>query len=162
LSQVDRRSLDSPERSFLEGARRAVLATIAPDGQPRLVPICFAVELGDETDERLAIWSPVDQKPKSTDDALALARVRDILARPDVSLLVDRWSESWDQLGWLRLRGRASLASPEHPRHPEIVAALRARYPPYAGHALEARPMLRIVIEAISSWGNLGSIEASR
>ena len=36
--------LSADQRAFLESARRAVLATIAPDGQPRLVPICFVVD----------------------------------------------------------------------------------------------------------------------
>ena len=38
--------MEAAERAFLESARTATLATIAPDGVPRLVPICFVV--GDD------------------------------------------------------------------------------------------------------------------
>ena len=34
--------LAAAQRALLEAARRAVLATIAPDGRPRLVPLAFA------------------------------------------------------------------------------------------------------------------------
>jgi PPOX class probable F420-dependent enzyme len=150
--------LTAAERAFLEDARRAVLATTAADGHARLVPICYAVE-PVERDERslqpFAIWSPLDEKPKRTDDPLALARVRDVLARPKVTLLVDRWSEDWTQLAWVRIRGSASVAEPGHPSHRRMVDVLRSRYPQYADHALDRRPMLRIVVDAVSSWGPL-------
>ena len=67
------------------------------------MPICF-VATADESGVRL--YTPIDEKPKKTDDPLALARVRDITAHPAVWLLVDRWSEDWSRLAWLRLEGR--------------------------------------------------------
>jgi PPOX class probable F420-dependent enzyme len=147
--------LSPTERRFVEAARRAVLATLDADGFARLVPICFAVEPDERGGTPMAIWTPLDDKPKTSADRLALARVRDILVRPVVSLLIDRWSEAWEELGWIRLRGSASLAAADHPSHPAMVAALRARYPQYVAHALEDRPMIRIVVETASSWGNL-------
>jgi PPOX class probable F420-dependent enzyme len=133
--------LTSAERELLVATRRATLATIAPVGAPRLVPVCFVV-IGD------VVWSPLDEKPKSVDDVRSLARVRDILERPTVALLVDRWSEDWSQLGWLRIAGRAALVDIE----PAAVAALRTKYPQYADHDLESRPMIRIEIERVTSW----------
>ena len=133
--------LTPAERELLVATRRATLATIAPDGAPRLVPVCFVV-IGD------VVWSPLDEKPKSVDDVRSLARVRDILERPTVALLVDRWSEDWSQLAWLRIAGRAALVDSE----PAAVAALRAKYPQYADHDLESRPMIRIEIERVTSW----------
>ena len=147
--------ISEAERLFLAEARTATLATIAPDGAPRLVPVCFA--LADDAD---VLHSPLDDKPKRVGDPHELARVRDILVRPDVSLLVHHWSEDWSALGWLRLDGRAALIEPAElasPEHGVAVAALRARYPQYASHALEHRPIIRIVIERHRSWGNLGS-----
>lgn len=136
-----------PERAFLERARAATLATIGPDGLPRLVPICFVVA-DDDT-----ILTPIDEKPKRDPDPYATARVRDIAARPEVALLVDRWSEDWNRLAWLRLRGRAALLRPGDDGHAEAVAALRAKYEQYAGHRLEARPMIRITIDSARGWG---------
>jgi PPOX class probable F420-dependent enzyme len=142
--------LTAAQRAFLASARTATLATIAPDGAPRLVPVCFV--LAGEI-----VYSPLDEKPKAVDDVRDLARVRDLIARPDVGLLVHRWSEDWDELGWLRLRGKASLleAAEAPERHATAVRALRAKYPQYAGHDLESRPLVVIEIVAVRAWGRL-------
>jgi len=152
-------SLDARSRAFLEAARTATLATIAPDRRPRLVPICFVV--GDEDPAgRLRLYSPLDDKPKATTDPHRLARVRDVLARPYVTLLVDRWSEDWSRLGWLRLEARADVIEPtpaDRAEHAAAVAALRAKYTQYGSHGLEARPILRFAIERVVAWGHLGA-----
>jgi PPOX class probable F420-dependent enzyme len=147
--------LSPAHRAFVEAARTAVLATIAADGRPRLVPICF-VTFGGEGDLRPVVYTPLDEKPKSVDDPRELERVRDIVARPAVGLLVDRWSEDWTRLGWLRLDGRADLVEPGAAGHAAAVEALRAKYPQYATHRLEARPLIRIAVERVREWGNLG------
>ena len=140
--------LSASQRSFLESARRAVLATIAPDGRPRLVPICFVV-----AGEPPILYTPIDDKPKRTDDPLTLARVRDIAADPRVTILVDRWDEDWARLTWLRCVGSATVTPPSSTDHPDVIAALRAKYPPYASHNLEVRPLIRVTIERVTSWG---------
>jgi PPOX class probable F420-dependent enzyme len=140
--------LTEPERSFLASARRAVLVTIAPDGRPRPVPICFVVD-----GQRPVLCTPIDDKPKRDDDPLALARVRDIRADPRVTVLVDRWNENWTRLAWLRCDGRAIILEPTALEHPDVVAALRAKYPQYTAHHLETRPIIRIEIERATSWG---------
>ncbi len=142
------------ERAFLAGARRAILATIAPDGRPRLVPICYVLD-----PVRPVLYTPLDDKPKRVTDPRRLARVGDLLADPRVSVLVDRWDEDWAGLAWLRCLGMASLLEPRAPRgggaddHGPAVTALRARHPQYAIHRLEARPLIRIAIERVTSWG---------
>jgi PPOX class probable F420-dependent enzyme len=145
--------LTADQLAFLAAARTATLATIAPDGLPRLVPICFVVDVGPP----VAIHTPLDEKPKRVGDVHDLQRVRDIFARPEVALLVDHWSEDWSQLGWLRLRGTAVLLerrdAPDE--HAAAVAALRAKYPQYERHRLEERPLIRIVIAGVRSWGTV-------
>jgi PPOX class probable F420-dependent enzyme len=140
--------LDSRELAFLVAARRAILATIDPKGRPRVVPVCFIVDAVDG----VRVITPIDDKPKATDDKRALARVRDIRARPDVSLLVDRWDEDWSHLGWLRLHGCAALLEPGDVPS-DAVGRLREKYPQYATHALESSPMIAIDIEHATSWG---------
>ena len=142
--------LSADQRAFLASARRAVLATIAPDGQPRLVPICFVVDDASPT-----LYTPIDDKPKRDDDPLALARVRDIAADPRVTILVDRWDEDWTRLAWLRAEGRATLLGPDAApaEHAATVEALRAKYPQYATHRLEVRPLIRIELERVIDWG---------
>ncbi|MBF8290083.1 MAG: class putative F420-dependent enzyme, Rv0121 family [Chloroflexi bacterium] len=150
--------LTTVERAFIAGTRRAVLATIRPDGEPRLVPICFV--LADAADElgRAILYSPLDEKPKSAADPHVLARVRDLLVLPAVTVLVDRWSEDWHGLAWIRLSGRAVLMEPE-PRereeHAGAVSALRAKYPQYADHDLDSRPIIRMSIDRVKRWGEV-------
>ena len=143
-------SLDPREVAFLVAARRAILVTIAPDGRPRPVPICFIVDAVDPA--RVRVLTPLDDKPKSTDDPRTLARVRDIRERPTVGLLVDRWDEDWAKLGWLRLDGRATLLEPADVP-PDAVGRLRDKYPQYANHKLETSPMIAIDIEHAKNWG---------
>jgi PPOX class probable F420-dependent enzyme len=142
------------ELGFLTSARTAVLATIDDGGAPRLVPVCFVA-----TDApRLVVHTPIDDKPKLVIDPNHLARVRDIIERPEVALLVERWSEDWTRLGWLRLAGVASLVEPGEwaaTEHTAAVAALRLKYPQYDTHRLEDRPVIRIDIVRSRSWGDL-------
>lgn len=143
--------LSESQRTFVEAARRAVLATIALDGWPRSVPVCFALDPA-----RDVLYTPIDEKPKATGDPRELARVRDIARDPRVAVLVDRWDEDWSRLGWVRLVGRAGLLEPGSSEHAVAVLALRGRYPQYAAHDLDSRPMIRVSIERVSSWGALG------
>ena len=144
-------TLSPDERALMTAARRATLATVDGSGRPRLVPVCFAID--DDI-----VWSPIDQKPKSTSDPRALARVRDIAARPEVTLLVDRWSEDWSELAWLRLSGRAEMVeAADIPGG--IVGALRARYPQYDRQDLGHRPMIRISIDRVRSWFAAGGAD---
>ena len=89
---------------------------------------------------RASSSSPLDEKPKRSADPHDLARVRDVLARPAVSLLVHRWDEDWSRLGWVRLDGLAD-SSTSAPGHAAAVARFarsirstqpRDRWPPDA------------------------------
>jgi PPOX class probable F420-dependent enzyme len=142
--------LSIDQRVFLESARRAVLATIAPSGHPRLVPICFVV-----TGDPPILYTPIDDKPKRIDDPLALARVRDLEGDPRVTVLVDRWDEDWIRLAWLRAEGRGTLLRPSAApaEHAAAVTALRAKYQQYATHRLEDRPLICIQLDRVVAWG---------
>jgi len=138
-------------------ARTATLATIRPDGRPRLVPICFVLA-PFEHGGRWAVHTPLDEKPKSVDDPAQLARVRDIRARPEVALLVERWSEDWSKLSWVRLEGRAELIEPDpldtnmQRMTRAVIKALRDKYPQYEEHHLADRPMIMISGHGATSW----------
>ncbi len=140
-------SLTGEHSGFVAQARTATLGTIAEDGRPRLVPICFVLD-GD------VLYTPIDEKPKETTDPRRLARLRDIDRRADVTVLIDRWDEDWRHLAWLRIDGRASLTEGPAARA-SAIGALREKYPQYAGHDLESRPLIRIAIERVRSWGDL-------
>lgn len=134
--------LEPWQRELLDECRVARLATIAPGGRPRLVPVCYAT-MGDQ----LAI--AIDEKPKTTTD---LARVRDIRRDPRVTFLVDRYDDhDWARLAWVRIEANASVLG-RGDEWPAALAALRARYPQYAAMALEDRPLLRLVMTRTVGW----------
>ena len=122
--------MDGATRAFIEARRRAVLATIDDDGRARLLPICFALAAEPPADAApmpptpVALYSPLDEKPKRVRDVRRLARVRDIEARPDVTLLFDHWSEDWSALGWVRIQGVATLLEPGGHDADEHAAAI--------------------------------------
>lgn len=152
----DRHVLTDPERRFIDEQRRAVLATTAPDGRARLVPVCHA--LSGEVDKvgRPILYTPIDEKQKKTDNPHDVARVRDLLVLPELTLVMDRWDEDWSRLAWLRLYGYGELLDPqpdEEAEHAAAVMLLRERYPQYATHDLEHRPIIRVAVERVVSWG---------
>lgn len=120
------------------------------------MPIAYAF---DDAPQGLVVYSALDEKRKAAADPHALARVRDIGTRPRVAVLVDHWDEDWAHLAWLRLEGTATVLEPPQggavasaAEHAHAVGLLRARYPQYATHALEARPMIKISVRRVSGW----------
>jgi PPOX class probable F420-dependent enzyme len=129
------------QRSRLDAARVARLATVRPDGTPRLVPITFAVVDG-------LICSAVDEvKPKTT---TRLARLADIERDPRVALVVDHYAEDWSALWWVRVDGTAAIHR-DGERRELALAALAAKYPPYAA-APPSGPVLVITPTRWAGW----------
>jgi PPOX class probable F420-dependent enzyme len=126
------------QRSRLATARVARLATVRPDGTPRLVPITFALVDG-------LICSAVDEvKPKTT---TRLARLADIERDPRVALVVDHYAEDWSALWWVRVDGTAAIHR-EGERREHALAALAAKYPPYAA----APPSGSVLVITPTRW----------
>ena len=158
--------LTPARRALLAETRRAVLVTLGSSRRLRPVPVCFAVSPPPAD----VVWTPIDEKPKRSEGAGGLARVRDILSNPTVAVLADRWDEDWSRLAWLRLEGEATLLEPpretgasgENEReHARAVVALRARYPQYASHALERLPVIRIAVTRAVEWEAAGDASGS-
>jgi len=149
-------------RPFVAAARRGTLATLDPKGQPRLVPICFVLDepggRSPDRDEGLVLYTAIDEKPKRSTDPLRLARVRDIVARPQTTILVDRWDEDWDRLAWVRVECRAEVlptVESDAGERERAIAALRAKYPQYRAQRLESRPLIRLTCSVDATWGDL-------
>ena len=141
------RELSQAEQRFLQAHRVARLATTDADGQPYVVPICYAFD-------GVYVYSALDEKPKSVEPT-QLKRVRNILANPRVALVIDDYAEDWSSLAFLQLRGRADLLPAGTEVHAGAVHLLRAKYPQYGAMAIDQQPILRITPEAISSWGTV-------
>jgi PPOX class probable F420-dependent enzyme len=123
--------------ALLATARVARFATVAPDGRPMLVPVCFAIE--GET-----IYHAVDHKPKAS---RALARLRNLRAEPRASLLADHYDEDWSALWWVRADGTARVLDDA----PEAIDLLVARYAQYRERRPEG-PVVALDVERISGW----------
>jgi PPOX class probable F420-dependent enzyme len=132
-------------RAFIDSAPVARLATVSSDGELYPVPICF-VALDDETN--LRVYSVVDEKPKRTTN---LKRVRNIDETGRAAIIVDHYDDDWTQLGWVQLRGGATLIH-DPGEHAEALALLRARYPQYETMTLEESPLFRIDITHATEW----------
>jgi PPOX class probable F420-dependent enzyme len=118
----------------------ARLATAAPDGRPHLVPVVFA--LHDSV-----IYTAVDAKPKTTQ---RLRRLANIERNPQVSLLVDHYTDDWTQLWWVRADGVAEIH-----RDGDAMRAgrelLRAKYAQYQSVSLDG-PVIAVAVQRWSSW----------
>jgi len=130
----------------LNDQRVARLATVDAAGQPHVVPVCFALEEGN-------VYITVDEKPKTT-SARPLKRLRNILENPAVALVVDRYDEDWDRLGWVMVRGPAEVLD-SGLEHDTVQKALKYRYPQLRQMDLAPLPVIAIRIAQVTSWGNL-------
>jgi PPOX class probable F420-dependent enzyme len=121
--------------------------TIGPRGAPQAVPICF-VYLGG------FFYSAIDRKPKRVAPG-KLARLRNIVARPQVALLIDHYEEDWRKLWFVLVRGRAKLMAEGRDRgHETALRALRKKYPQYAaGMLAEDALLIRITPRRVFAWG---------
>jgi PPOX class probable F420-dependent enzyme len=125
-------------RERVAAARVARLATIDGDGRPHLVPITFVLR-GD------VLYSAVDDaKPKRT---RRLRRIENARARPDVTVLVDRYDDDWTRLWWVRLRGRARVLDGGGEAE-AALALLTAKYEPYR----ERPPGLPVLAVDLAEW----------
>ena len=133
---------------FILSHRVARLATVSADGQPHVIPVCYAFD-------GVLFFSPIDEKPKRVGPS-GLRRVQNIRANPRVALVIDDYLEDWTALAYLLVRGRAEIIQ-EGPAHEEALRLLRERYPQYRAMALEERPVLCITPESVVAWGRVGS-----
>ena len=121
----------------------ARLATVTPDGVPHLVPVVFAIDPNSTE----IVYTAVDAKPKTTH---RLRRLANIENNPQVSLLVDHYSDDWAQLWWVRADGIATI----HHDGAQMRTGyhlLRAKYPQYQSVSLDG-PVIAVALQRWSSW----------
>ena len=125
------------------------LATADEHGAPHVIPICFALS-GDTA------YSVLDLKPKRA-AAMKLRRVRNIVANPRAALLLDGYDEDWSRLWYVLLRGVASIVR-RGPERRWALTLLRSKYPQYAAMNLTDRPVIRVHILRVVTWGKPGRL----
>ncbi|ONH23841.1 TIGR03668 family PPOX class F420-dependent oxidoreductase [Pseudofrankia asymbiotica] len=167
-------------RARFAAARVARLATIAPDGTPRLVPVTFAVLAGPPTEggsaaPGLGSAAPAPAPgpapgpgpgPGSVAGGLGtvvtavdhkpkrttrLRRLDDIARDGRVSLLADEYDDDWSRLWWARADGVASVVEPPDHAHAVAARALVERYRQYRDHP-PAGPAIVVTVTRWTGW----------
>lgn len=130
------------EHDFITCGRVARMATVDARGRPAVIPIVYAF------DGRL--YTPIDAKRKRA-EAMRLRRVQNIQANPHVAIVVDHYSENWNDLAWVLIRGTALVVSGGADY--EIgIGLLRQKYPQYAALPLDGGPLIVVTPTAIRGW----------
>ncbi|HVA83278.1 MAG TPA: TIGR03668 family PPOX class F420-dependent oxidoreductase [Candidatus Binataceae bacterium] len=131
---------------FLTFARIGHLATADAAGAPHNVPLCFWFD-------GARFYFAIDGKPKRG-RALALGRMRNIAANPNVALVVDHYEEHWSNLAYVLVRGHAAVVD-DHEEYLLALRSLRDKYPQYRAMALsiENNPVVRIDPTRVHVWG---------
>ncbi|CUV01946.1 MAG: TIGR03668 family PPOX class F420-dependent oxidoreductase [SAR202 cluster bacterium] len=138
-------NLSPAQDRFLRSARTGHLATADAKGRPQVVPVCFVFD-------GQAIYSVLDAKPKTT-PLRQLRRVKNILANPQVSLVVDHYEENWDKLQYILVSGDAELLESDE-KWAVAIAMLREKYPQYQAMDLDQSPVIKITPVRYSPWSS--------
>jgi PPOX class probable F420-dependent enzyme len=137
----------TPEvEAFVRSRRVARLASVDERGRPHVVPVCFVLD-------GASVYSALDEKPKRVADS-SLRRVRNIVANPEVQLLLDEYDEDWRHLAYVQLGGRAELIE-SGDEHSTAVRLLRQKYRQYESMDLAVRPVIALRVERATAWGDL-------
>ena len=132
--------------SFIHNGRVGRLATIDVHGRPHLVPVCYVYA-------HSCIYSAVDLKPKTVMPE-RLQRLRNISANPQVQLLIDEYSEEWGDLAFAQVRGTAEILTAGH-EYRRALRLLERKYRQYTRLPLCTRPVIKIAVERVVTWGRL-------
>jgi len=138
-------NLSPAQDRFLRSARTGHLATADAKGRPQVVPVCFVFD-------GQAIYSVLDAKPKTT-PLRQLRRVKNILANPQVSLVVDHYEEDWHKLQYILVSGDAELLESGE-KWALAIAMLREKYPQYQAMDLDQSPVIKIIPVRYSPWSS--------
>lgn len=132
---------------LIERARVARLATIDSEFKPHLVPVVFVFN-GNH------FFIPVDEKRKTAKPE-KLKRIRNIQDNPNVTLLIDEYSEDWTKLAFVMIQGKASIATKEEGNIQvrQAYKKLMIKYLQYQKVGLGERCII-ITPKKVASWRN--------
>jgi PPOX class probable F420-dependent enzyme len=146
--------IDQSTVEFIRSRRVARLATACVEGQPSVVPICYVLD-GEN------VYTPIDEKPKSVPGG-SLRRVRNIKSNPKVAIIIDEYSEDWNELVYVLISGTAEVIRPgdNASEHARVVELLREKYEQYRSMRLDDRPIIKIIPARIKRWASYNKREA--
>lgn len=131
------------ELNLLNSARIAHLGTVDADCRPYVVPVVFAWD-GHR------IYIAIDSKRKNV-PADKLKRVQNILGNPRVALIVDRYTEQWEELEYILIHGTATIIR-RGKVHESALEMLNAKYPQYQAMPLDRAPVICITPHRWVCW----------
>ena len=119
--------LTSEQLAYITKTRVGRLATENEDHSSHIVPIVYV-----NSAER--IYFVVDLKKKT---GAQLKRIKNILRTGKASLLLDYYSEKWENLSYLLIYCTASVIGPGESEEEKglITGKLKEKYPQYSGEA---------------------------
>ena len=143
---MDRDASAMPDEAAAFVAARRVGRRAAADerGRPHVVPVCYAFD-GHR------IYTAVDRKPKRR-PARGLKRVLNVLANPNVALVVDDYSEDWTELAYVLVHGSAELLEDGEERT-AAETLLRDKYPQYRELLDPGCAVIAITPTKTVAWG---------
>jgi general stress protein 26 len=126
-------------KDFITAARVCRIATVRPNGEPHVIPVCPVFD-GDST-----VY--VDIGPRS-------ATAGSIESDPRVAVVIDEYSEDWNELKSVLLRCRAEpVDSAERDRAWDRI---REKFPQYEGIGWEPRLTLAL---RVYDWRQAGVVK---
>lgn len=142
-------TISAEVQNFISAHSVARLATADAQGQPHVIPFCYAFD-GEH------FYFVVDEKPKKQ-TGRPLKRIRNILENPQVSFVIDDYADDWSQLAYVLVLGTAQLVENEA-EYATALALLRERYPQYHSMRLlyPDNSMVRITPRKVIAWGKVG------
>ncbi len=143
-------AISEPVQRFINDHIVARLATADVNGQPHVIPFCYAFN-GEH------IYFVVDQKPKRQ-TGKPIKRIRNMLENPQAALVIDDYDDDWTQLAYVLITGTTALVTDEA-EYDRMLALLRERYPQYRAMALTFanNAMVRISPTKVHAWGKIES-----
>jgi PPOX class probable F420-dependent enzyme len=141
--------LTSEQEAYVQAGRLARLATVDERGRPHVVPVCYVYD-------GTYFYTAIDRKRKSAPTS-DLRRIKNLVANPNVALLVDHYSENWDELSYVQVRGQAALVTSGEESE-RAVAALRGKYPQYETLLADDATVIRIEPRRAMSWTAIGEL----
>jgi PPOX class probable F420-dependent enzyme len=143
----DAAAIPEAAAAFLASHRVGRLATADEEGRPHAVPVCYAFD-------GRRIYTAVDRKPKRR-AARGLKRVLNVLANPNVALVVDDYSEDWTELAYVLVHGSAELLEDGEERD-AAEKLLRDKYPQYHELLAPGCAVIAITPTKTVAWGRVG------
>jgi coenzyme F420-0:L-glutamate ligase/coenzyme F420-1:gamma-L-glutamate ligase len=141
--------LNPLQEAYVSAARVARLATVDKEARPHAVPVCYVYD-----EERF--YTAIDRKPKVARSS-DLTRIKNLVANPAVTLLIDHYSDDWTQLSYVQVRGIAVLVTSSSERS-QAVSALRAKYSQYDTLLEDEATVVRIEPRRVVSWSSTGDL----